>query len=253
MPPVTVHAEPARRPATRNDAWRDRWRDALAALGLRSQRPAPIEDRGGVAQVARSASPATVTVVPNAMPAMTPTIAAPPAPAVTRPTPVEAAVAAERANAPVVAPAPVRIGPPSVAMPRTDLAQAPIEAPRMEPPASRGTDAWSTPTALESVPRVAALAHADVSQLLWSAAAFSGPIQDQAIVRASSRAWRSEQSYVRVNDAFAGSTLHARARQAFAAGQDRDARDLASRAFAANPRDPDLAGYLAFLELRAGP
>ena len=123
----------------------------------------------------------------------------------------------------------------------------------MEPPASRGTDAWSTPTALESVPRVAALAHADVSQLLWSAAAFSGPIQDQAIVRASSRAWRSEQSYVRVNDAFAGSTLHARARQAFAAGQDRDARDLASRAFAANPRDPDLAGYLAFLELRAGP
>jgi hypothetical protein len=47
--------------------------------------------------------------------------------------------------------------------------------------------------------------------------------------------------------------LYESARAAFAAGRTSEAIEIDLKAFAANPRDPDVAGFLAFMHLRTQP
>ena len=224
----------------------------LAALGLKNQRPAPIEDRGGAPQTKPDATAPLATPPANA-PLATPPANAPQTP---QPLDVQPRIAPPSAGSRTVTPAPLRAGPAVVtASSRDEALQQPGEAGPGDSAVARPAQAVasSTPLFRESVPRVADLAHADVAQLLWAAATLDRPFQQHAIAQATARPWRSERAYVPVTDPVAGAALHARARQAFAGGRDHEARDLAARAFVANPRDPNLAGRLAFLELRAGP
>jgi hypothetical protein len=243
-PTTTASAAPTPRPrASRHEPWRDGFRDVLAALGLRNQRPAPIEDRAAPAR-GPAVSPATQSVSPasQGVAAATQGVAAPAAsPSALGPPPAAAITAA----APAASTAPV-------ALPAPAAPTAPTASTTGVPAATRVVEAATGETFVESVPRVAELAYADVAQVLRSAAMPDRSFEEDAIVDAATRPWRSERAYVRITDPAAGSTLHARARQAYATGRDREAHDLAIRAFSVNPRDANLAGLLAFLELRAG-
>jgi hypothetical protein len=106
----------------------------------------------------------------------------------------------------------------------------------------------------ETVPRIAAQANADAYPILWSASIANSPAQNRAVVEAAYAPWRSERAYPpSADDSLRARMLYEEARQAFAAGRDADALDRALRGFAANPRDPDLAGFLAFLHLQIRP
>jgi hypothetical protein len=104
----------------------------------------------------------------------------------------------------------------------------------------------------ESVPAVAAQARLDVTRVLWTAAMAQSPAQDRSVVDAAYVAWRSERSYPpELANVARAPALYQQSRQAYGAGRDAEALDLALRAFAANPRDPDIASFLALLHLRA--
>jgi hypothetical protein len=105
----------------------------------------------------------------------------------------------------------------------------------------------------ETIPYSAARAQGELSRVMWIA---SRPGQDRAVVDAVRQSW---SSYQVVTSASSISPAVARrlgedARHAYLV--DRDATrafDLQLRAFGANPRDPELAGNLAFLLLRTQP
>ena len=106
----------------------------------------------------------------------------------------------------------------------------------------------------ESVPRVAAQANADAYPILWSASIANSTAQNRAVLEAAYVPWRSERAYpLDGEDASRARTLYNEARQAFAAGRDDEALERALGGLAANPRDPDLAGFLAFLYLQLRP
>jgi hypothetical protein len=108
----------------------------------------------------------------------------------------------------------------------------------------------------ETVPRVAAQAEPDVSRVLWAAALANRPYQAQAVVEAASARWASEGAWIPASNVAPtyARRLHQDARQALASGRNvSDAVNIELRAFGANPRDADIAGYLAFLHLRMNP
>ena len=235
------------------DAWRAGLRDFMAALGVGLQRAAPVEERS--VQTPRShVESSTARVFPAQVA---------PAPAA-RPERIEPAPpTVAYADAPVAAPRAL----PSEA-PR---AEAPtdrwiVSAPRIAPAASVALHASSSRDAQEElraegkrmvaevVPRVAAQAQSDVSALLRMAAATADASQERAIANAAYGRWPSERTYFPAATVSAPARqLHAEAKRKFALGQDAEAVDLELRAFAANPRDPDIAGFLAFLHLRLRP
>ena len=235
------------------DAWRAGLRDFMAALGVGLQLAAPVEERS--VQTPRSRVESSTARVVPAQPA--------PAPA-GRPERFEPAPpTGAYAEAPVAAP---RASPPDA--PRTE---APtdrwiVSAPRMAPAANVALHTSSARDAQEElraegkrmvaevVPRVAAQAHTDVSTLLRMAAATADASQERAIANAAYGRWPSERAYFPAATVSAPARqLHAEAKRKFALGQDAEAVDLELRAFAANPRDPDIAGFLAFLHLRLRP
>ena len=105
------------------------------------------------------------------------------------------------------------------------------------------------------VPRVAAQAQPDVSRILGLAAIATHRSQQQAVVDAASAKWPSETAWTPATDIepIRARRLHADARQAFASGRVSDAVNIGLSAFGANPRDPDIAVYLAFLHIRMRP
>ena len=105
------------------------------------------------------------------------------------------------------------------------------------------------------VPRVAAQAQPDVSRILGLAAIATHRSQQQAVVDAASAKWPSETAWTPATDIepIHARQLHADARQAFASGRVSDAVNIGLRAFGANPRDPDIAAYLAFLHIKMNP
>jgi hypothetical protein len=107
----------------------------------------------------------------------------------------------------------------------------------------------------ESVPRVAARAQPDVSRVLWIAANAGHPAQEQAIVQAARATWASESAPIiaaTVVPTYAR-RMQDDARHAFASGRDDDALETQLRAFGADPRDADVASFLAYLHLRTSP
>jgi hypothetical protein len=92
--------------------------------------------------------------------------------------------------------------------------------------------------------------------VLSTAALAYHPAQARLVVDAADGPWPSESARmppVELPPSYAR-RLHADARRALAAGRSiADVVDLEMQAFAANPRDPEIAGYLAYLHLRMRP
>ena len=108
----------------------------------------------------------------------------------------------------------------------------------------------------QSVPRTAMQAEVEVSRVLGVAAKSQRPGQERDIVDAVHRRWPSDVvSMTAVNPAPAmARSLNDQARQAFLSRRSaREAFDLQLRAFGADPRDPEVAGNLAFLYLKLNP
>ena len=106
----------------------------------------------------------------------------------------------------------------------------------------------------EMVPVVAAQAWADAAAPLDLAAGRGTSLSSRAPSEAANGRWRAESVYAApVVDARRARELYEAARSAFAAGRTAEAIDLDLQAFAANPRDPDIAGFLAFMHLRTQP
>jgi hypothetical protein len=144
----------------------------------------------------------------------------------------------------------------SVAMARAPAAASeqrsavPVETPRDEP----ATQAQRL--VAETVPGVARQGEIEVSRVLVIAASAYKPAQDRALADAARMARIRDDAALQPLRATATAEsrrLHERARQLVATGRSRDALDLELRAFAANPRDPEIAGQLAVLYLKATP
>ena len=106
----------------------------------------------------------------------------------------------------------------------------------------------------DMVPRVATRAQPDVSRVLGLAAIANHRSQQQAVVDAAYAKWPSDTASTATDiEPIRARRLHDDARQAFASGRVSDAVNIELSAFAANPRDPDIAAYLAFLHLRMTP
>jgi hypothetical protein len=137
---------------------------------------------------------------------------------------------------------------------------APIED-RAPPRASRPAPATDADLAsrgrrivADMVPVVAAQAHTDAARPLDLASSRGTSLGSGAHASATNDRWRAESVYAPAAvDARRARELYEAARMAFAAGRTTDAIELDLQAFAANPRDPDIAGFLAFLHLRTQP
>ena len=242
-PPVTITRPEPRRARTPPapapvEPWRAALRDMLTAFGVHEQPPAPVEERNVLASSAsRAASrpPPSPQVVRGPVETRAIEPAGPAAPAViTAPLdpPERVADVGTRAAPVITARASV-----AAAEEKPDLLL--LQARRLI-----GVD----------VPRIAAQAQNDIANVLWTAAAAEYPAQDRAVRNAATGSWPSERAQVAASASSGrGHYLHANARQAFALGRDSEALDLAMQAFAANPRDPEIAGFLALLHLRVKP
>lgn len=210
----------------------------LTALGVHEQPPAPVEERN-----------VTASPIPSAAPR------------------------ASRPSVPtIIAPAQARALEPTRAT-SANVITAPLDPPeRIADAAPRPTPALATRSRAASddnsdlllyqgtrmlsvdLPRIAAQAQNDIASVLWTAAGAEYASQDRAVRSAATGNWPSERAQLNASATSArGHSLHADARQAFALGRDAEALDLALRAFAANPRDPEIAGFLALLHLRVKP
>jgi len=110
--------------------------------------------------------------------------------------------------------------------------------------------------AVEAVPYVATQAYVDASRALAVAYRARDSSQDQAIVDAVFATWPSETARVPATTVAPprARRLHEEARKAIAYGGDvANALDIELKAFGANPRDPDIAQFLALLHLWTKP
>ena len=144
----------------------------------------------------------------------------------------------------------------SVAMAQAPAAAAqqrsavPVEAPRDDPVAQ------AQRLVSETVPVVARQGEIEVSRVLLIAASAYKPAQDRALADAARMARIRDDAILqpmRAPVSGEARRLHERARQLVAMGRSREALDVELRAFGANPRDPEIAGQLAVLYLKASP
>ncbi len=251
----------------RHNAFEKAVQDVLKALGVREQQAAPIEDRNPRASpsVAEAARP-PVRVAQSSVMAPEAKVREPELPSPTwlpmTPSPVTTSPATPSPAMPSpIAPSPVAASP-VVASTPTVINPAPRALPPARMLASAST-ADETDDALgmrarwmlsESVPRVAAQARADASTVLWMAAAAEDPAQSTGVVNAAHGPWNSEQFYLPGSrDPVRARRLYEEAKWANSAGRRAEALDLGLRAFASDPRDPNIAGFLATLHLNAHP
>jgi hypothetical protein len=107
-----------------------------------------------------------------------------------------------------------------------------------------------------AVPRVATQAQHDVTPVLRTAGLPPHPMQAETIAQFAHAKWTSEDEWISASDLSPSYAriLHSNARQALASGRGAaNAANIELRAFGANPHDPEIAAYLAYLYLRAEP
>ena len=240
--PSTRHATPA----PRNQDLRSQLSALWRVLRGRDQPPAPVEER--IAQ----ASPPPASAVAPPVTTATPRGVAPP---VTAAAPRVVVPATPRAAAPPSSP-------PVSAAPSSSIDSATTRAPAVAPPitvqapappdyAARGRRMLA-----DAVPRVAAQAQADIARVMWIATNASLPSQEASVIEAARASWASESVPI---DGSGSAPSYARqmqdgARHTFASGGSIDqAIDAQLRAFGADPRDADVASFLAYLHLKASP
>jgi hypothetical protein len=151
---------------------------------------------------------------------------------------------------------------PAVAAPQHAFVEPPMPA-RSAPDASLSARADPDPLTTEAkrmlanaVPRVAAQAQHDVSSVLRTAGLPPHPMQAETIAEFAHAKWTSEDEWISASDLSPSYAriLHSNARQALASGRGAaQAANIELRAFGANPHDPEIAAYLAYLYLRADP
>ena len=108
----------------------------------------------------------------------------------------------------------------------------------------------------ESIPYSASRAQGELARVMWIAANASRPGQERAVVDAVRQSWASYQVVTSASSIApsVGRQLGEDARHAYLVDRDVSrAFDLQLRAFGANPRDPEVAGNLAFLLLKVQP
>lgn len=107
----------------------------------------------------------------------------------------------------------------------------------------------------DTVPRIAAQSQPDVAKVLWTAANANQPSQRQMVINATSTTWSSESTTIPAANVAPAQArrLYGDSRRAFESGNVVAAFNLQLKAFGANPRDPDIAAYLAFLHLKMIP
>ena len=149
---------------------------------------------------------------------------------------------------------------PAIEAPR-GLASPPVEAPRNRPaPVNMSDDIeyldQARRTLASVVPRTAAQAQAQIARVLRLAANAHHPAQERAVIDAALFAGiASDGSFVAHEIApREARRLHEEARQAYWSRRHvPEAFELELKAFGANPNDPEIAGYLAFLHLKLLP
>ena len=240
-------------------------------LTVLSQPAAPVEERSAVAQRSMAQAPRlagqpAVPDVAGSRQAVAPLI--PPAemaqasvPQVTSPIVAKTAPAGEVLTAQGAVPSNEVASASPVDARARDVA-APAPNPRALRPAgtevraAEATDeelaARGKRFALEAVPYVATWAYADASRALSVAYRARDSSQDQAIIDAVFATWPSETARIPATTVAPprARRLHEEARKAIAYGGDvASAMDIELKAFGANPRDPDIAQFLALLHL----
>jgi hypothetical protein len=176
----------------------------------------------------------------------------------TRPPPPElprAEVVAPKPEA--AAPAPPQPVSPAPAVPSPPPAITREPAPRLaSPSADPDLAAQARRMLAESIPYSAQRAQGELSRVMWIAAGARRPGQERAVADAVRQSWSQYQvvtSAASISPALARQ-LGEDARHAYLVERDvARAYDLQLRAFGANPRDPELAGNLAFLLLKVQP
>ena len=287
-PPVAAEPPPQRSVARASQGTESRGPLAsfLALFRDRAGSPAPVEDRtakrtetrpsAASRALAQSATDALAraAVVSSAAASSPPSPHAGPPPqagplaAVSMPLPSEPVARASAVSAPeIAAPERAAVAMPDAApargLPAARYIPAPPALERMTtPPGEPPGDDAKTLTAqarrllVDTVPRVAAQAEPEVSRVLSAAAVAYHPSQARTVIDLANGAWSSESEWVAVagtNPAYAR-RLHNEARRAAAAGSGiAETLDVELQAFGANPRDPDIAGYLALLHLKMVP
>jgi serine/threonine protein kinase len=247
----------------------DEWRTLLSNLGKllrrREEPPAPVGELSLQATAPQMAAPRPpVRTPPN--PRALASAQSSESPRVS-----PALVATEQWQAegsPSSIPAPLATSPTLIADARVQVTPSEIPAlpspawqPMVEslaPPRDRSQDALvkqARGMLADMVPRVATRAQPDVARVLGLAAIANHRSQQQAVVDAAYAKWPSDTAWTPATDIepIRARRLHDDARQAFTSGRVSDAVNIELSAFAANPRDPDIAAYLAFLHLRMNP
>ena len=247
----------------------DEWRTLLTNLGKllrrREEPPAPVGElsiQATAPQVATPRppvrSPPNLRAQASAQPSESPRVSA-------------ALVPTEQLRAegsPSAIPVPLATSPALIADARAQVTPSEIPAPpspASQPilesvvrPQDRSQDALvmqARGMLADMVPRVATRAQPDVSRVLGLAAIANHRSQQQAVVDAAYAKWPSEIAWTPATEIepIRARRLHDDARQAFTSGRVSDAVNIELSAFGANPRDPDIAAYLAFLHLRMHP
>ena len=155
---------------------------------------------------------------------------------------------------------PVEARAPDIAARTPDIRERVSPPPDVEVRASEATEdalaARARRLVAEAVPYIATQAYADAHRALSIAYSARDSTQDGAIVNAVYAAWPSENSRVPATSVapVRARRLHEAARKAIADGSSvANAMEIELKAFGANPRDPDIAQYLALLHLWTKP
>ncbi len=247
----------------------DEWRTLLRNLGKllrhREEPPAPVGELSVQATAPQMAAPRPpVRRPPNlraqasAQSSESPRVS--PAPVATEQLQAEgspSSIPAPLATSPtLIADARAQVTPSEIPAPPSPAWQPMVES--VAPPRDRSQDALvmqARGMLADMVPRVATRTQPDVSRVLGLAAIANHRSQQHAVVDAVYAKWPSETAWTPATDIepIRARRLHDDARQAFASGRVSDAVNIELSAFGANPRDPDIAAYLAFLHLRMNP
>ncbi|HUH93055.1 MAG TPA: hypothetical protein VL742_07905 [Casimicrobiaceae bacterium] len=133
-------------------------------------------------------------------------------------------------------------------------AEASVRSSADPPPGDRTAEAQRMLS--DAVPRVARQGETEVSRVLLIAASAYRPAQDKSLADAARLARIRDETVLssRSSAPEEARRLHGQARSALASNRNvRRALDLELRAFAADPRDPEIAGGLAALYLKDTP